>query len=276
MPSADSGEKGYGGGEVGRESMPGRIMEDVSMNGSQTNHEKEKMLNGANGSFNGVVTNQDKGKGMSESGVIMANSIEKMTPNGSSDDSLRDATVRQTSGIDEVPRDMISQPPPELEHISNGYIPLSKLLTRVSEHAQDAMRTTINDLARYPLPSSAMNGNAARLAHNGDDNSHENINKKKRLLDFAQDTHTKFTKALVLTQWGRKSEQVSKVIDLRLHLWKQSGHYDQLFGSLATLKRGLGYMRVRNPDLHTAVEVLSTGKTSWIPDVCIAVSKLLI
>lgn len=244
--------------------MPGRIMENGSMNGSHTNHERDKRLNGVGGLSNGAVPGVDKGKSRSE--PEKDNSIDKMTPNGVSEDFLRDAATQQSSGVEEVPRDMISQLPPELLHISAGYLPLSKLLTRVTELTHNAVETTILELARM-TPPSAINGNAAHLPNGVEDNSPENINKKKKLYDFALDTHTKFTKTLMLTKWSRKSEDVSKLIDLRVHLLNQTRHYDYALDKTALVKRDLGNMRVRNPDLRTATEILSTGKCSWLPEV---------
>lgn len=257
---------GDGGGDSGGESMPGRIMENVSINGSHTNHEREKRPNGVNGSLTGGIMGSEKGKGRPEP-VAAINSTEKMTPNGNGDELMRDATMHQTSGIEEVNQDLISQLPPELLHISSNYFPLSRLVMRVAEHTHNAMESTILELAGLPLPLSAVNGNAAHSLNAGDDNSLENINKKKKLLDFAQDAHTKFTKALVLTQWSERSEDVSKMIDLRVHLMNQEGTFYNAFKFLADVKKDLGFMRVRNPDLKTAVEILSTGKCSWMPDV---------
>lgn len=270
VTSFANGESANGVGASGRGSMPGRIMENGSIDGSHTNHERDKRPNGVHGPSNGIVPGVGKGKSSSEPEAAKTNSIDRMTTNGISDDYLRDAATRQTTaletGLEEVPQEMTNQLPPEILHISAGYLPLSRLLTRMAEHTHNVMGNTINELARMPLPSSALNGNGA---HGGDDNSPENIAKKMKLLEFANSTHEKFTKALVLTRWSQRSEDVSKVIDLRVHLLKEAGRFPQALDKVALLKRDLCYMRVRNPDLKTAVEILSTGKCSWMPEVCI-------
>lgn len=242
------------------ESMPGRIMENASINGSHMNHGREKRPNGINGNFQGG----DKGKGRSEAQGAMSNSMEKMTPNGNSDNSMRDAT---TDRVEEVSRDTMSQLPPELLHITAGYISLGKLVTRVNERSHNDIEKAITDLAKMPMPSSAMNGNAAHYPSGSDDNSQENINKKKALLDFVLVLHERYVKLLVHSRWAERAEPTSRMIDLRVHLMNQVRRYEICFEAMAGMKRDMGFMRVRNPDLRTAVEVLSTGKCSSMPDV---------
>jgi mediator of RNA polymerase II transcription subunit 14 len=64
------------------------------------------------------------------------------------------------------------------------------------------------------------------------------------------------------------SENVSKLIDLKLHIDSERNLYDTALYQMSEVKRNLMFARAPNPDLKTAVEVLSTGKASWMPDVC--------
>ena len=122
-----------------------------------------------------------------------------------------------------------------------------------------------------PKPTMVLNGHATQTQGDGDkladDTNKESIDKKLRALKFAQDAHTEMTKALVITNWSRRSEDVSKLIDLKVHLDTQKSHYDYAVHELAEIKRTLGQARLPNPDLKTAVAVLSTGKASWMPEV---------
>lgn len=115
-----------------------------------------------------------------------------------------------------------------------------------------------------PAPVSAVNGNSA---HPPEDNSADNINKKVRLLSFAQSKHAEWVKALVITEWSRRSEDVSKMIDLKVHIDNQKTLYDFAIQEMSEMKRNLIQARVPNPDLKTALAVLSTGKAAWMPEV---------
>jgi mediator of RNA polymerase II transcription subunit 14 len=122
------------------------------------------------------------------------------------------------------------------------------------------------ELASMPVPSSAQLVGASGLTE-VDDLSPENLAKKKALLDFAQSTHADWVKALVITNWSRRSEDVSKTIDLNVYTNQQKALYDMAIHEMAELKRGLGQARLPNPDLKTALQVLSTGKAPYMPEV---------
>lgn len=117
-----------------------------------------------------------------------------------------------------------------------------------------------------PLPGAAVNGNASHSASGPDDASAENLRKKATLLHFAQDMHAKWVKALVITEWSRKSEMVSKLIDLKFHIDQQRILYDGSLDSMVNVKRDLTFARMPSPDLKTALQILSTGSAPWIPD----------
>ena len=59
------------------------------------------------------------------------------------------------------------------------------------------------------------------------------------------------------------------MIDLRIHLEAQKKLYTDAIDSMAENKRALHNFRLPNPDFKTALEVLTTGKASWMPDVSI-------
>lgn len=162
--------------------------------------------------------------------------------------------------------------PPEIEHITVGYQPLSKLITRLAQDTFNNLREVIDAMAEMSVSPTPNGHNPPKLLNshvtvNGDDENSTNIQKKMRLMNFAQDRRAQFIKALVLTQWSRQSEDVSKVIDLKVWLDRQRYLYDEAWYWLGDLKRSLEPAKLPNPDLRTAVEVLSTGKASWLPKV---------
>jgi mediator of RNA polymerase II transcription subunit 14 len=160
--------------------------------------------------------------------------------------------------------------PDEIVHITEGFVPLSLLLTRLAQTTHNSLQDKIVELAKMPTPVGAVNGNSTHPA--GDDASNENLRKKSALLNFAQEMHAKWVKALVIAEWSRKSEMVSKLIDLKWHIDQQRILYDTMLDQIVHVKRDLTYARVPSPDLKTALQVLSTGSAPWMPDVSVCLA----
>jgi mediator of RNA polymerase II transcription subunit 14 len=247
--------------------MPGVIMENGSRNGGHTNHDRDTITNGANGAGYASEKAVERAKDRAESQLgqnrlAIANGINGAIPQVPSQQQTRAGEL-----ILNDMADRIRQLPPEINHITEGFEPLSRLLTRLAQVTHNRLLAKIQELAAMPTPPPAVNGNSMHHVNNPDDNLVENI-KKVNLLKFAEETHANWTKALVITQWSCVSEDVGKLIDLKVHLDSQRLLYETALYDLSEAKRSLINARVPNPDLRTAVEVLSTGKASWMPDVC--------
>lgn len=158
--------------------------------------------------------------------------------------------------------------PDEIVHITQGFIPLSVFLTRLAQLSHNTLQEKMLELAKMPIPASAVNGATNFAANAPDDTSAENLRKKAALLHFAQDMHAKWIKALVITEWSRKAINVSKLIDLKFHVDQQRVLYDMTVDSMVNVKRDLSFARMPSPDLKTALQILSTGSAPWISDVC--------
>jgi len=262
--------KGVGGkeGDTEKDTMPGVIMESVSRNGSHTNHDRDRHPNGVNGEVYAVEKGQEKGKGRMEPMQNMT-PISPTLPNGLN--GIMDAAqkaILQGGQISQDSLNRIHDLPPEIEHITMNFEPLSQLLRRTAQITHNNLADTLQELAQMPVPASATNGNSAHTPL--DDNSNENVAKKVKLLEFANGEHSRWVKALVITDWSRRAADVSKLIDLNVHMNKQKWYYDSAVHEMAEVKRGLKYARLPNPDLKTAVEVLTTGKANYMPDVSLS------
>ncbi len=253
-------------GDPIQESMPGVIMDQGSRNGSHTNHDREQRPNGINGATHASEKTQDKGKGRAEPQQNMT-PVSPTALNGLNGNVTDDSRHENGEKLSRDMQEQISQLPPEIVHITEGYMPLGMLLSRLAQKTHADLINTVTDLAQMPVPTSTVNGNASHVSVT-DDNSVENVNKKLRLLNFATPAHEAWTKALVITGWSRRADDVRKIIDLRIHLDQQKMLYTDTIEAMANNKKALLNFRLPNPDFKTALEVITTGKSSWMPDVC--------
>ncbi len=210
--------------------MPGVIME----NGVRSNHDRDMLSNGI------------------RSGAYAADSPLQSRipqPNG----------IKLENGAAQGSKELVKQQPPPIPHIEEGFEMLSKLLTRMSQRTFNDMCAKIEELASMPIGAVPPGGM--------EDNSVENIAKKTGLLNWAKTYHAEWTKILIITNWTRHSDDVGSLIDLRTYMQGEKEKYDWGFHELSEVKRSLQHAKVPSPDFQTAVEVLSTGKASWMPDV---------
>ncbi|KAF2121735.1 mediator complex subunit MED14-domain-containing protein [Lophiotrema nucula] len=167
----------------------------------------------------------------------------------------------------------ISELPPELAHLpSEFYHPYSKLVQRISQECFNALNEVLSSMAEIPVNQHAngllTNGAGNYAGANGvQDASPANQQKKLMLMKFAQEQRAKFIKLLVLAEWGKKSSrEISRLIDISTWAREQSVHMDAVDLQMMQLKEALNRARQPNPDIRTALEILSTGKASWLPD----------
>ncbi|UKZ77847.1 hypothetical protein TrVFT333_005573 [Trichoderma virens FT-333] len=231
-------------------------MESGGQNGALSDHHKDSAVNGINGvkSVDGPRAAPDKGKAPATT----------TASNGSNAINGGAGEARSNSPTEQVSR--MNNLPDEIVHITQGFVPLSLLLTRLAQSTHNMVQDKIAELAKMPLPAAATNGNTNYTQSAPDDTSSENLRKKAALLHFTQDMHAKWVKALVIVEWSRKASMVSKLIDLKFHLDQQRILYDTALDSIINVKRDLTYARMPSPDLKTALQVLSTGTAPWMPD----------
>ena len=164
---------------------------------------------------------------------------------------------------------LVGQLPPEIEHVTFGYVAFASLISRLVQETFNGLTDVINDMSDMPLSQprpSAPHNNIHRQSNGDGDPSQVNVQKKLRILHFASDRRAQFIKILILSRWARQIEAVSKVIDLNFWLSNQIGQYNECCSWMGELKRRLIPLREPNPDVETALKVLSLGKASWRAD----------
>ena len=219
-----------------------------------------------------VATNdrmKDVKTGIIENGTTYTNgdhrSANGIHVNGSSTDALE--VLRKPSP---AMADTISQLPPEIEHITLGFLPLSTLIARLVQETFNSLTDVINDMSNMQISQAShhtlFNNARPQINGNGTGNSQGNVEKKLRMLEFAQNRRAQFIKVLVLSQWSRQAEEVSKVIDTKVWLDGQRRIFEEAAGWMGELKRIMAPVKMPNPDIKTALEALSLGRASWLPD----------
>ena len=263
---AEAASAGEGRQEAGlrRETMPGLIMEHSTQNRLPSNHDRDHQPNGFNGDRTSEATQDARKESEQSRRMSSLNGI-----NGGPEEELGRQPSISSVITSSNAMERLSDLPPEIAHITQGYEPLSRLLTRTAQRTHQRLSSTILELAQMPVPGAAVNGNGAHQAAL-EDSSVDNVNKKLKLLKFAQNAHAEWTKALVITSWSRRAEEISKAIDLKVHLDNHKFYYQSAFHEMSEAKRSLIHARLPNPDLKTAIAVLTTGKAPWMPDVCLS------
>ena len=173
---------------------------------------------------------------------------------------------RKTSSAIEA---LVDQLPPELEHITFGYARFSTLISRLVQETFLGLTEVISDMSEILVPSAGQYTplNYFSQQRNGiGENSGGNVQKKLRMLNFTSDRRAQFIKILILLRWARQAEAVSKVIDLNVWTNRRLQEYRDCISWVGELKRILVPLRDPNPDIKTALEVLSLVQVSWLPN----------
>lgn len=132
---------------------------------------------------------------------------------------------------------------PRLPKIAQGFVPLSLLIRRLVQDSFNELQLMMDSITSAGMSSEE---------------------KKTRILKYATVMRKQFIKMLVLVKWANDAGAVSDVIDLKAWLDGQHRVFDNVVFVLCEIRRQLGLARIPNPDLETAIEVLSTGAPSIV------------
>ncbi len=247
--------------------MPGRVREDEDVD-SKMAWQRSDLENNGPKNLNSHVTPTVNGIAH-EKHSLADRKLNGQTPSHQlalDGPSPSRTTIEKPSSEAAMPQQ--NELPSEVEHITFGYQPISTLIGRLAQETFNNLHEVIDALAETPVPvPSYLGGVGSHAAVNGGD-SNAAAQRKMRMMKFTQDRRAQFIKLLVLTQWSRQGADVSKVIDLRAWLERERAYYDEAWISLGEMKRSLAGAKIPNPDIKTALEALSAGKVSGMPDVC--------
>ncbi|KAJ5496375.1 Mediator complex subunit Med14 [Penicillium fimorum] len=229
--------------------MPGVVMDNVNIERSVGRPDLNEARDGAPDVFH----NSDKSGHLSGlNGSISVNGASSgAAASNQHSRTLADKTV-----------EIMPTTPFKLPHITQGFFPFGTLVNRSVQECWNELSELITELATIQVPASggSINGKPAG------NQSSENVHKKLRLLDFAHAKRAEFIKLLVLSQWSRQAADVSRLIDIQGFIRTRHQSYDAALQYVGEVKRDLVRAQVANPDLKTAVEVLSKGRVASLPD----------
>ncbi|KAK5716666.1 mediator complex subunit [Elasticomyces elasticus] len=144
--------------------------------------------------------------------------------------------------------------------------PLGKLMDRLAQQCYIDLNQTLNDMTAEDAAGDGLSKANGMSPQGTLDTSEVSLQKKRKLLDFAHDQRDRFTKTLVLSDWSRNAEDMAKFIDLRIHLDNQRDGFVKAGNAIAATKwKSIGF-KVPAPNIVGAMELLSTGTASWVPD----------
>ncbi|KAJ5387304.1 hypothetical protein N7509_009845 [Penicillium cosmopolitanum] len=231
--------------------MPGVIMDNVNTEGFVQRPAPNETVNGVSGSYgnyeksgqhpaatNGPVLVNGAGRGLD------ALSQQSKMP------------IRNAGDNDSTPF--------ELPHITQGFFPFGTLINRAVQQCWNDLSELITELAAIQVPHEP--SSALTNGKTPGNQSSENVHKKLRILDFAYAKRAEFIKLLVLSQWSRQAAEVSRLIDIQNFIRTRHQAYISAVQYVGEMKRDLVRAQVANPDLKTALEILSRGRVRSLPD----------
>lgn len=235
--------------------MPGVIMDNADVEGLARRPELDELPNGTSSSFG---NNEKDQTGMPMSGPVQTNGTGK---------DIAAANERSTTQNDKLTEHVPSRF--ELPHITQGFFPLATLVNRAVQQCWNDLSELITEVAAIHVPSEVSSSTLANKS--AGNQSSENVQKKLRVLDFIHAKRGEFIKLLVLSQWSRQAEEVGRLIDIQGFIRTRHQAYSAAVQSIGEMKRDLVRAQVANPDLRTALEVLSSGQVASLPDVSILI-----
>ncbi|KAH7889201.1 mediator complex subunit MED14-domain-containing protein [Phlebopus sp. FC_14] len=130
----------------------------------------------------------------------------------------------------------------ELPVVHDGQVPLGELLSRVAQ----AIFAELSELAET-LPNMS---DSAR---------------KRTLADWVVKTKKQVVKLYAITKWARDAETVQRCMNITAFLMNQNRQFEDVIGGLTYARQSLDPARLRNHDLLTSLDVLTSGTYKRLP-----------
>ena len=146
-----------------------------------------------------------------------------------------------------------------------AYRPFGVLMDRMAQKCYFNLNDTLKAMAAVEGESEVPKINGV-TSHSAVDTSEPSLRKKGILLEFAHAQRDRFTKTLVLSDWSRNEHDIARLIDIREWQVEQRKGASGAAVAVGQIKRDVLYFKQPAPDIEGAIELLATGKASWVPD----------
>lgn len=205
---------------------------------------------------------------------LMKKVDQRTLPNGDVSSPQQNGPVANgasTASVAQSQQSSVPDSPAALQHITEGYLSLGQLIARTAQVSLNDLSKTVEKLGlvQRGLRTAPVlpNGIGTHAAINGGASiSKAASEQRKEMLESLNTQREKFIKLLVLGDWSQKVDDVGKLIDLNVFNQQQFGAFDNAKFRIADMHRRQQYFKEKGPDIKTAIEVLGTGKASWMPD----------
>ncbi|KAG0050123.1 mediator complex subunit [Gryganskiella cystojenkinii] len=131
---------------------------------------------------------------------------------------------------------------PVLPQNTNGMVPLGAIIHRLSNEA-------FSDLSNLSEILPSMNDEQRKL----------------HILDYALSKREQFIKLLVLTKWAKSAPKIQQCQNIVGFLHQENELFTRAVGGLFETYKMFGRARVRNFDIPTAIDILTTGTYQRLP-----------
>ncbi|TFY81803.1 hypothetical protein EWM64_g2210 [Hericium alpestre] len=158
-----------------------------------------------------------------------------------------DGMIPHMNGFDEIPIEVLER---ELPLVYEGQVPLREVVSRVVQ----ACYAELTEMAET-LPSMS---DSAR---------------KRKIADFVVSWKKQIVKMYAVAKWSRDADIVQKCMNITAFLMNQNGQFEDVIHGLKYAKDSLDPARLRNHDLLTSLDVLTTGSYRRLPT---GIKKLII
>ncbi|ETN39432.1 uncharacterized protein HMPREF1541_05655 [Cyphellophora europaea CBS 101466] len=146
------------------------------------------------------------------------------------------------------------------------YLPVATLVSRSAQKCWNDLYELVDQLSAIEVPAQPVNAQPGSGYVPAPNNTTKaNLDKKDRILNFANDQKANLIKLMVLLQWSRNVKDVSKTISLNFWLHRQREQYNLACYEFYMLKTEATEWQLPNPDIQTAGEILSLGKKASLP-----------
>lgn len=143
---------------------------------------------------------------------------------------------------------------------------LGTLLERLAQQCYFELNETLTKMQEVQMPPQAAPQANGVVPHSVQDTSEASLQKKRMLLDWAHDQRDRFTKTLILSDWSRIEKDMARLIDIKVWQDKQRFAHEHARFAIGQIKVDTVPAKMPNPNIDGAIELLATGKASWVPD----------